>query len=54
MGPQDRAPLSQRLSRIWKAITLANLYIMYANFPVFIRKRMNAFLSRLKKALFSR
>jgi glycosyltransferase involved in cell wall biosynthesis len=38
----------------WKAITLANLYIVYSYFPAFIRKNMNSSLSRLKKALFSR
>lgn len=37
----------------WKAITLADLYIVYANFPAFIRRGTNGFLSRLKKALFS-
>lgn len=37
----------------WKAITLANLYVIYSRFPAFVRRAMNSFLSRLKKSLFS-
>lgn len=37
-----------------KAIILANIYVWYSYTPAFIRKGMNSFLSRLKKALFSK
>jgi glycosyltransferase involved in cell wall biosynthesis len=36
-----------------KAFVMANGYRLYARFPLFVRKRMNGFLSRLKKYLFS-
>jgi glycosyltransferase involved in cell wall biosynthesis len=36
-----------------KAIILANCYLAYSYLPAGLRRRMNAFLSRLKKRLFS-
>ncbi|HUC01301.1 MAG TPA: glycosyltransferase family 2 protein [Candidatus Paceibacterota bacterium] len=38
----------------WKAITIADLYIVYASLPGPVRRAMNSSLSRLKKVLFSR
>jgi len=38
----------------WKAIIIADLYIIYARFPASVRRILNGFLSRLKKNLFSR
>ncbi len=38
----------------WKALAITCLYLLYVRLPLFIRTRLNAFLSGLKKKFFSR
>jgi glycosyltransferase involved in cell wall biosynthesis len=37
----------------WKAITIFNVYRIYARLPLFVRRTTNTFVSKLKKYLFS-